>query len=203
MTHASTSRLPAAAGTNDDGALMRNRNSGLIAATVLAAALAASVSASAQQAATPPQAPAPAQAPAQAPAAGTASNPAAAALGALTAPPAAAATQGAAPAPGIAGAATSLLGGQPISAAGVMKLEPGLYRCELSRRVVVRRIDSDGQSMVINWQGKDHTLNAVTARTGALRFENAQEGLMWLVIVGKAMLLDMRRGQQLANECTL
>jgi hypothetical protein len=101
------------------------------------------------------------------------------------------------------GASTSGSGGPPLDVGGVLTLEPGLYRCELNRRVTVRRVGSDGQSVVVNWNGKDHTLNAVQARTGALRYEDTQAGLMWLVIVGKSMLLDMRAGKQLANECKL
>ena len=84
-----------------------------------------------------------------------------------------------------------------------LRMEPGLYRCELNRRVTVRRIADDGRSMVISWDGKDHALDAVEARTGALRYENSKQGLMWLTIVGKSMLLDTRKGQQLANECKL
>ncbi len=84
-----------------------------------------------------------------------------------------------------------------------LRMDAGLYRCELNRRVMVRRVADDGMSMVISWDGKDHTLDAVQARTGALRYENPKQGLMWLVIVGKSMLLDTRKGQQLANECKL
>ncbi len=93
--------------------------------------------------------------------------------------------------------------GPPFDAGGSLSLEPGLYRCELDRRVVVRRIAPDGQSMVINWLGKDATLQAVRARTGALRFESVQAGMVWIVIVGKSMLLDSRAGRTLANECKL
>ena len=93
--------------------------------------------------------------------------------------------------------------GPPFDAGGSLSMEPGLYRCELNRRVVLRRIAPDGQSMVINWLGKDATLHAVRARTGALRFENVQVGLVWIVIVGKSMLLDSRAGRTLANECKL
>ena len=57
--------------------------------------------------------------------------------------------------------------------------------------------------MVLHWKGIDHTLEAVLARSGALRYENAKAGLMWLVIVGKSMLLDMKMGHTLANECRL
>ena len=93
--------------------------------------------------------------------------------------------------------------GPPFDAGGTLSMEPGLYRCELTRRVVVRRIAPDGQSMVINWLGKDASLLAVRARSGALRFENVQAGLVWIVIVGKSMLLDSRAGRTLANECKL
>ncbi len=82
-------------------------------------------------------------------------------------------------------------------------LDAGLYRCELNRRVVVRRIAPDRQTMVINWAGKDATLKAVEARTGALRFENVAAGLVWIAIVGKSMLLDSKAGRTLANECKL
>ena len=82
-----------------------------------------------------------------------------------------------------------------------MALNAGLYKCELNRNVTVRTIAADGRSLVLGWSGRDHAFKAVEARTGALRFENADEGMVWLVIVGKAMLLDTRKGKQLANEC--
>ncbi len=87
--------------------------------------------------------------------------------------------------------------------AAPMALEPGLYRCELGRRVIIRRISPDGRSLVLGWQGKDWPLEVVQARTGARRFENARAGLVWLVIVDKSMLLDARAGRTLANECRL
>ena len=52
-----------------------------------------------------------------------------------------------------------------------------------------------------DWEKKDYTLRAVNARSGALRYEDAASGLVWLVIVGKAMLLDTKHGKQLANDC--
>jgi hypothetical protein len=66
---------------------------------------------------------------------------------------------------------------------------------------MIRTVAADGKSLVLAWGGRDHAFSAVEARTGALRFENVAEGMVWLVIIGKAMLLDTRKGQQLANEC--
>ncbi|MBN9429768.1 MAG: MliC family protein [Burkholderiales bacterium] len=77
----------------------------------------------------------------------------------------------------------------------------GVYRCELNRSVHVRQVSADLQSAVLNWNKKDYTLRAVNARTGALRYEDPKSGLVWLVIVGKSMLLDTKLGRQLANEC--
>lgn len=94
---------------------------------------------------------------------------------------------------------TSELIGVPLR----MVLEVGNYRCDLNRSVTVRQIAPDRRSMTISWMGKDHSLSAVDARSGALRFENPAAGLIWLVIVGKSMLLDSRKGQQLANDCRL
>ena len=94
-------------------------------------------------------------------------------------------------------------GGPPFDAGGALTLEAGLYRCELDRRVIVRRIAADGRSLILNWRGRDSVLHAVQARTGELRFENPDTGHVWLVIVGKSILLDARAGRTLANECRL
>jgi hypothetical protein len=76
-----------------------------------------------------------------------------------------------------------------------------VYRCDLNRSVHIRQVSPDMQSAVLNWDKKDYTLRAVNARSGALRYEDAASGLVWLVIVGKAMLLDTKHGKQLANDC--
>ena len=78
----------------------------------------------------------------------------------------------------------------------------GHYRCELNRSVHVRHVTPDLQSAVLQWNRKDYTLRAVEARTGALRYEDPQSGLVWITITGKSMLLDSKHGKQLANECT-
>ena len=75
------------------------------------------------------------------------------------------------------------------------------YRCELERSVFVRQVSPDVSTIVIGWLGRNYTLAARPTSTGALRFEDAKAGLVWLVISGKSMLLDSRSGRQLANEC--
>lgn len=77
----------------------------------------------------------------------------------------------------------------------------GVYKCELNRSVQIRSVASDQQTAVLRWDKKDYTLKAVQALSGALRYEDPGSGLVWLVIVGKSMLLDTKQGKQLANEC--
>lgn len=85
--------------------------------------------------------------------------------------------------------------------AASLRMGPGLYRCESNRYVAVRRVTDDGKTAVLFWNQREHTLRAVETQSGALRFEDAVSGLTWITIVGKSMLLDTVRGQQLANDC--
>ncbi len=85
----------------------------------------------------------------------------------------------------------------------VIAFHAGVYKCELGRSVHVREITTDRRTITLQWSRKDYTLAAVEARTGALRFEDAASGFVWIVIPAKAMLLDTRSGRQLANECRL
>lgn len=106
----------------------------------------------------------------------------------------------------LAAGAQSLLSDNPAHHAAPehpVKLEfkPGTYRCELKREVHVTQVSDDGRSAILRFNKKDYPVKAVEARTGALRYEDSGSGLVWLVIVGKSMLLDTKKGEQLANEC--
>jgi hypothetical protein len=78
---------------------------------------------------------------------------------------------------------------------------PGTYRCELGRSVQVRTVAADQRSTVLRWGEGDYTLRSVDARSGALRYEDPAAGLAWIVLKDRAMLLDTRAGQRLANAC--
>jgi hypothetical protein len=78
---------------------------------------------------------------------------------------------------------------------------PGAYRCELGRSVQVRSVSADLRTTVLRWGPDEYTLRAVDARSGALRYEDPAAGLSWIVLRDRAMLLDTRAGQRLANAC--
>lgn len=80
-------------------------------------------------------------------------------------------------------------------------ISKGLYKCELNRQVNITDVAPDSSTATIQWGRRGYVLHAVPARTGALRYEDVDSGLTWLVVVGKSMLLDTKLGRQLANEC--
>ncbi len=75
------------------------------------------------------------------------------------------------------------------------------YSCELGNRITTYNNESDDKYMAIRWKNSVHRLRRVGTSTGANRFENRKYGIVWINIPSKAMLLDSRKGQQLANEC--
>jgi hypothetical protein len=51
------------------------------------------------------------------------------------------------------------------------------------------------------WKGSTYKMTPVSTSTGALRFEDKGDGLVWIQIPSKSMLLNSKIGQQLANDC--
>jgi hypothetical protein len=58
---------------------------------------------------------------------------------------------------------------------------------------------TDGVTLV--WKGNSYMMSPVSTSTGAVRLENKGEGLVWIQIPSKSMLLNSKIGQQLANDC--
>ena len=75
------------------------------------------------------------------------------------------------------------------------------YKCELGNSLVMYEHPEDNQSLAMRWRNRLYKLTRVETSTGAHRFENQKVGLVWINIPSKGMLLDSRRGNQLANEC--
>jgi hypothetical protein len=100
--------------------------------------------------------------------------------------------------------AVPLVADRPVNeafAASSLVVEPGFFKCDIGRSVSIKSVATDLSSIVVTWQKRDYVLPGGRTGSGALRFEDAKAGLAWIIIVGKAMLLDTRKGQQLANDC--
>jgi hypothetical protein len=75
------------------------------------------------------------------------------------------------------------------------------FNCEHGNKVTIYRNGEDDKHIALRWNKRLLRLTRVTTTTGANRFENGKNGWVWIDIPTKGMLLDAKKGQQLANEC--
>jgi hypothetical protein len=75
------------------------------------------------------------------------------------------------------------------------------YVCELGNKLTIFANVADDQHVALRWNKRLIRLERVGTTTGAHRFESRKRGLVWIGIPAKGILLDSRKGQQLANEC--
>lgn len=73
--------------------------------------------------------------------------------------------------------------------------------CELNNKLTIYRNVDDDKHIALRWKKQLLRLTRVETTTGANRFENRKNGWVWIDIPAKGMLLDAKKGQQLANEC--
>jgi hypothetical protein len=83
----------------------------------------------------------------------------------------------------------------------VSGMTPTTFNCELGSKLTIYKHVDDDQQIQLQWNKRLHQLTRVGTSTGAHRFENTKEGLVWIGIPAKGMLLDSKKGQQLANDC--
>jgi len=75
------------------------------------------------------------------------------------------------------------------------------YNCALGDKVTIFSNAADEKHIALRWNKRLMRLTRVETSTGANRFENRRQGIVWIGIPAKGILLDSKKGQQLANEC--
>ncbi len=75
------------------------------------------------------------------------------------------------------------------------------YQCEHGASVSIYQNKSDDKHIALRWEKTLYRMRRVDTTTGADRFETRKYGLIWIGIPAKGILLDAKKGQQLANEC--
>ena len=75
------------------------------------------------------------------------------------------------------------------------------YDCALGDKVTIFSNGADDKHIALRWNKRLLRLTRVDTTTGAHRFENRRQGMVWIGIPAKGILLDSKKGQQLANEC--
>ena len=82
-----------------------------------------------------------------------------------------------------------------------LTLPSGAYRCEENQRVDIQRDPRNANLITLNWQGQRRTLQRYDSESGLPRYEDRQNGLLWIDLPWKSVLMDLRNERPLANEC--
>lgn len=90
---------------------------------------------------------------------------------------------------------------QEAEVVNVAGLTGSQYNCELGNKFTVYKKSDDPSYINLQWRNKMHRMLRTATTTGADRYEDRQTGLVWINIPAKSMLLDIKKGSQLANEC--
>ncbi len=80
-------------------------------------------------------------------------------------------------------------------------LNSGDYACEYGLRVTVERELS--HRLHLGWNGGRYQLERDPSFSGLPRFEDKENGLVWIDLPWKGVLLDGKTHKPLANECTI
>lgn len=80
------------------------------------------------------------------------------------------------------------------------KVVLGAVPCELGAKVVVKQDSSAGRFLLEHARQTFHMEPALTT-TGAIRLEDPSNGVVWLQLGNKSMLLNQRLGKRLADAC--
>lgn len=80
-------------------------------------------------------------------------------------------------------------------------LTSGDYVCEWGLRVSVVRETTAGKQIQIGWNGGQYQLDRDPSFSGLPRFEDRANGLVWIDLPWKGVLLDGKTYKPLANDC--
>lgn len=84
-----------------------------------------------------------------------------------------------------------------------LDLASGTYHCELGLKVDVERNRQQDDRINIGWTGARYQLDRDHSFSGLPRYEDRTNGLVWIDLPWKSVLLDGRTHKPLANDCKI
>jgi hypothetical protein len=97
-------------------------------------------------------------------------------------------------------AAPAALSAEQLSIAQIV--HTGQIKCELGQSVTVTPDARQQGAFDVSFGGRKYAVVPVPSKTGAIRLENAREGIVYMQLANKSMLLNEKQGRRMADECT-
>ncbi|MBE7417813.1 MAG: hypothetical protein HS128_08640 [Ideonella sp.] len=77
----------------------------------------------------------------------------------------------------------------------------GRSSCEFNQSVNVAAVPGRKGWFNVEYKGKSYLMAPEATTTGAVRLEDKKQGMMWLQIPSKSMLMNSRIGQRMVDNC--
>ena len=77
----------------------------------------------------------------------------------------------------------------------------GQYECELKQSIMIEPHTAKEGYVDVHWEKQTFTMKPVLSSTGALRLEDVTGRTLMIQIANKSMLLDVKVGQRLVDDC--
>ena len=77
----------------------------------------------------------------------------------------------------------------------------GQSRCEFDQSVHVAAVPNQKGWFNVEYKGKSYLMAPESTTTGAVRLEDKKNGMMWLQIANKSMLMNSKIGQRMVDNC--
>ena len=77
----------------------------------------------------------------------------------------------------------------------------GQSRCGFDQSVNVAAVPNQKGWFNVEYKGKSYLMAPESTTTGAVRLEDKKNGMMWLQIANKSMLMNSKIGQRMVDNC--
>jgi hypothetical protein len=77
----------------------------------------------------------------------------------------------------------------------------GQSQCEFDQSVNVAAVPNQKGWFNVEYKGKSYLMAPESTTTGAVRLEDKKNGMMWLQIANKSMLMNSKIGQRTVDNC--
>jgi hypothetical protein len=79
----------------------------------------------------------------------------------------------------------------------------GTAQCEFNQRVSVAAMQDKPGHFRVAFNDAAYTMTPQETTTGAVRLEDRRNGIVWLQIPAKSMMMNQKAGQRMVDGCTV